>query len=132
MPSERPEGEPQELFKVDSIAGVSSGPPEPTVFTLDAPAFITGIVTYHYYNQGAGPGTIALQRADGTTYGPWSATGSEGQGGVANAYWTVTPDVAIPAGTYTVVDSDPGTWSWALDTDRRGITVVQGISMGVG
>lgn len=129
---ERPPGEPTVLFEVTSIAGVSSGPPKPTRFTLDAPAFITSIVTYHYLNGGASPGTVGLEAADGTVYGPWPASGSEGQGGVANAYWTVVPDVTVPAGRYTVVDSDPSTWSWAFDTDRRGITIVQGIPSAAG
>ncbi len=129
---ERPPGEPQVLFEVNSIAGVSSGPPEPTVFTLDTPAYLTSIFTYHYFNEGTPPGTIGLQGADGTSYGPWPATGTEGQGGVDNANWFVSPNVTVPAGTYTVVDSDPGTWSWALDTDRRGITIVEGIPTAAG
>ncbi len=129
---ERPPGEPQVLFEVNSIAGVSSGPPEPTVFTLDTPAYLTSIFTYHYFNEGTPPGTIGLQGADGTSYGPWPAAGTEGQGGVDNANWFVSPNVTVPAGTYTVVDSDPGTWSWALDTDRRGITIVEGIPTAAG
>ncbi len=129
---ERPPGEPQVLFEVTSIAGVSSGPPEPTVFTLDTAAYLTSIFTYHYFNEGAPPGTIGLEGADGTVYGPWPATGTEGQGGVPDANWYATPNVTLPAGTYTIVDSDPGTWSWALDTDRRGIAIVEGIPVAAG
>jgi hypothetical protein len=129
---ERPPGEPQVLFEVTSIAGVSSGPPEPTVFTLDSPAYLTSIFTYHYFNEGAPPGTIGLRSEDGTTYGPWPATGTEGQGGVPNANWYATPNMTVPAGTYTIVDSDPGTWSWTFDTDRRGIAIVEGIPVSGG
>ncbi|MBI1350573.1 MAG: hypothetical protein GC156_05585 [Actinomycetales bacterium] len=132
MATERPAGEPVELFRVDSIAGVSSGPPKPTIFTLGGPAFVTSVMTYHYLNQGAPPGTLAFEGEDGTVYGPWPTVGSEGQGGVANAYWTAEPNVVVPAGTYTVIDSDPSTWSWALDTDQRGITIIQGIPVGEG
>ena len=82
--------------------------------------------------EGTPPGPIGLESADGAVLGPWPAAGSEGQGGVPNAYWTVTPNVVVPAGRYTVVDSDPGTWSWALDTRQRGITIVQGVPMAAG
>jgi hypothetical protein len=129
---ERPPGEPVVLFEVTSIAGVSSGPPEPTVFTLDSPAYLTTIFTYHYFNEGAPPGTIGLQAEDGTVYGPWPATGTEGQGGVPNANWFATPNTTVPAGTYTIIDSDPDTWSWTLDTDRRGIAIVEGIPVVAG
>ncbi|MHB1211464.1 MAG: DUF6777 domain-containing protein [Candidatus Nanopelagicales bacterium] len=123
----RPAGDPQLLFEVGSLAGVSSGPTKPTTFTWDRAAYVTSIITYHYLNGGAPPGTIALESAAGRVYGPWPAAGSVGQGDVANAYWTASPEAVIPAGTYTVVDSDPSTWSWALDTDQRGITSIQGM-----
>jgi hypothetical protein len=88
--------------------------------------YLTRIMTYHY-NNGTPPGTIALRAGDGTVYGPWPAEGSEGQGAVANAYWTAYPGTEIPPGRYTIVDSDPSTWSWADDTNGRGITEVYGI-----
>lgn len=125
--TERPPGDPVTLFEIGSIAGVSSGPTKPSVFTLDTAAYITAIMDYHYLNQGRPPGTIGLQADDGTMYGPWQATGGEGQGGVANAYWNTTPNVVIPAGTYTVIDSDPSAWSWALDTQQRGMSRIDGI-----
>jgi hypothetical protein len=124
---ERPVGEPVTLFEVTSIAGVSSDPPKPVIFQLDTDAYLTQVVTYHYLNQGTGPGTIALESDDGTVFGPWQAVGSEGQGGVPDAYWTATPNVRVPAGTYRVVDSNPSTWSWAFDTEQRGITIITGI-----
>ena len=49
-----------------------------------------------------------------------------------DANWYATPNVTVPAGTYTIVDSDPATWSWALDTDRRGIAIVEGIPVAAG
>ncbi len=30
-----------------------------------------------------------------------------------DAYWTAITNVRIPAGSYIVVDSSPGTWAWA-------------------
>jgi hypothetical protein len=123
-----PSGPNRMLFSVESIQGVSNGPTAPTVFSLAGPALITSIMTYHYFNHGAQPGTIGLRAADGKMYGPWHTTGSDGQGGVANANWTARPRTVIPAGQYTVVDSDPSTWSWAADTGGKGITFIKGSS----
>jgi hypothetical protein len=116
------------LDEIASIAGVSNGPTAPSVLTLPA-ARITAIMTYHWNNaQGATPGTIALRGEDGTVYGPFHTTGSSGQGGVPNAYWTAITNVRIPAGSYTVVDSSPGTWAWASDTGGRGMVTVWGVA----
>jgi hypothetical protein len=118
------------LASISSIAGVSNGPTAPSVVELPA-ARITALVTYHWNGaRGATPGTIGLRAADGTTYGPYPATGSPGQGGVPNAYWTAVVDVRVPAGSYTVVDSDPATWAWASDTGGRGMVTVHGIAEG--
>ena len=123
----RPEGPVENIFEIASIAGVSSRPTKKSTFTVEQGVYITSIVNYHYLNNGSGPGTIGLRSSDGTMYGPWRTTGSEGQGGVPNAYWTATPNIVIEPGTYTVVDSNPGTWSWAPDTGGRGMTRVDGI-----
>ena len=125
-----PSGEPVTVFAIESIMGISNGPSAPSRFTLDTPVYVTSIMTYHYDNGGRRPGTIGLRARDGTVYGPWPAKGTPGQGGVPNAYWTATPNEMIPAGTYDIVDADPSTWSWASDTDGRGITVVMGIPTG--
>lgn len=127
--SGKPSGAETILLRVDSISAVTNGPTVPTTFTLPTPAYITSIFTYHYFNHGTGPGTIGLRSADGKTYGPWKARGTDGQGGVANANWFASPKTVIPAGTYTVVDSNPGTWSWAPDTNGQGIAIVKGIVM---
>jgi hypothetical protein len=123
-----PSGPTRTLLAVESIQAVSNGPTAPTVLSLAAPAYISSIMTYHYFNHGTPPGTIGLRSADGKMYGPWRTTGSDGQGGVANAYWTARPKTVIPAGQYTVVDSNPSTWSWAPDTGGKGITFVKGKS----
>ena len=120
------------LGEIGSIQGVSNGPRAPTVLKLPA-ARITAIMTYHWNNAtGAAPGTIGLRSADGTLYGPFRTTGSPGQGGVPNAYWTAVINYRIPAGTYTVVDSSPATWAWASDTGGRGMVTVWGVAEGGG
>lgn len=116
----------RELCNTTNIAGVESRPTAPTVFSISQPHVITYIMDYHYFNNGARPGTIALRHSDGTRYGPWRATGRTGQGGVLNAVWEVTPNVEIKAGTYTVVDSDSGTWSQNAESGHRGHTLVKG------
>jgi len=116
-----------EVFSNSNIAGVSSGPSAPTTFELAAATTITYVMDYHYFNGGTPPGTIALRHNDGTVFGPWQAQGRIGQGGVADAYWEVWPMVTLPAGTYTVVDSSPSTWSCNSQSNNQGITVVKGI-----
>ncbi len=120
---------PIELFNNGNIYAVNNGPTQPTVFTLAKAHRITLVENYHW-NNGLGTanaGTIALRAAGGTVYGPWATTGVAGQGGVVNAYWRATPDALLPAGTYTVVDSEPATWSCNAESENRGMTRVEGI-----
>ena len=115
------------LADINSIASVSNGPPNASVVTLPA-GRVTAIRTYHWNGgNGASPGTIRLKGADGAVYGPFSTTGSDGQGGVPNAYWTAITNIRLPAGSYTVIDSDPDTWAWAADTGGQGIVTVWGV-----
>jgi len=115
------------LLDNQNILAVQNGGTSPS-FTVAAATTITKIQTYHW-NDASGmgsTGTISLKADDGTVYGPWSTSGAEGQGGVPNAYWAATPDVVIPAGRYTVVDSDPGTWSQNADSGGEGFVIVYG------
>jgi hypothetical protein len=90
---------------------VRNGGSAPTV-TLDKPATVTNLTTYHFKEGGGpAPGTIGLRAADGTMHGPWQATGLDGQGAAKNAFCETKPEAKLPAGTYTVVDSSPQTWS---------------------
>ncbi len=111
---------------IDSKMAVGNGPSAPTTFRLARRAMIDRITTYHWnHGQGAAPGTIALRDESGQLYGPWPAYGSEGQGGVPDAYWHVEPGMVLPGGLYTVVDSDPSTWATNADVDNRGIFTVE-------
>ena len=104
--------EPSKLFDNHNSMAVKGGGTAPT-FELAAPTQITSLETYHYIDGGVpAAGTISLQGDDGKTYGPFQATGTAGQGGISNAYWTITPaDLVLPPGRYTIIDSDPGTFS---------------------
>ncbi len=120
------------IYTNHNIAAVQSGPTRKTTFTIQVPHVITNIQNYHYFNNGILPGTIALLSEDGVLYGPWQAVGSSGQGGVANAYWDVFPEVSIPAGTYTIIDSDTATWSQNSSSNNKGLTIVRGYTVAQG
>jgi hypothetical protein len=115
------------LFENGNKLGVLNGPIEPTRFTIDRRHRIDDIRTYHW-NDGAGasPRTIALLGADGKRYGPWEASGSSGQDGAPNVNWMVSPAITIPAGTYTIVDGEPATWSHNAGSGNAGFAFVRG------
>jgi len=105
--------------------GVVNNPLASTTFTLTTSCLLVSIQTYHWnYGKGKVPGNIKILHANGTAYGPWTAKGTPGSGGVANVFWTVYPNVSIPAGTYTVVDSDKATWSCNTQSLKKGFTKV--------
>jgi hypothetical protein len=115
------------LFDNGNIYTVYNNPTSPTKFTLSQPQVITTLVNYHWnYARGANPGTISLRDSSGKVYGPWSTKGSLGQGGVPNAYWTATPNAKLPAGEYTVIDSEPATWAQNSGSRNAGFTRVVG------
>ena len=121
-----PLSEPVKISDTMNIAAVYNGPTAPTTFSISIPHLLTYISTYHWNNaQGAFPGTIAIQHENGTIYGPWQVTTRPGQGGVPNAYWEVFPNIVIPAGTYTIVDSDPATWAQNVESGGKGMGEVR-------
>jgi len=127
-PAAEPGADELEMFVVTSIGSAQNGATSPTSFAITRPWLVTRIVTYHWNNRsGVEPGHLSLLADDGTKYGPWAAEGLPGQGGVPNAYWSVRPNEIIPAGGYTVIDSDPGTWSQNNETGGRGMAWGYGI-----
>jgi len=120
-----PLDEPIRIADTTNIMAVYNGPTAPTTLSINTPHLVTEIHDYHWNNaQGANPGTIGLQDQNGKIYGPWQAVGTPGQGGVPNANWFVYPNIVIPAGTYTVIDSDPSTWSQNTDSGGKGMGYV--------
>jgi hypothetical protein len=113
------------LFDNQNILAVQNGGTSPT-FELSSATVIAKIQTYHWNdaNGNNSTGTIALRADDGSVYGPWETVGADGQGGVTNAYWAASPNVKLPAGRYTVIDSDPGTWSQNADSGGEGFVIV--------
>lgn len=115
------------LFDNSNTVGVQNGPSQATTFSLDRPHGIALLRTYHW-NKGKGalPGTLALRSSDGTQYGPWQATGT-GDGQRSNIMWVVEPKIVVPAGQYTVIDSDPPTWSANEGSGRAGFAWIWGL-----
>lgn len=109
-----------------NIYSVQNGPTVPTTFELNAPHILTLIQNYHWNSaRGATPGTIALRDAQGRQYGPWQTEGLSGLNGVPNAFWVARPMIELPAGVYTVIDSDPASWAHNAQSSKRGFTRVE-------
>jgi probable HAF family extracellular repeat protein len=117
------------LFDNWNTSGVRNGPTPATTFTTDDAYVITFIADYHWNGgKGAVPGKtgISLKDSHGKVFGPWPVTASAGQGGAANVNWECHPGITLPAGTYTVVDPDPATWSHNDASGNKGFTRVAG------
>jgi len=118
-------------FNAAVVTQQANGPVNPTTCILSVPTKITQLATYHYNNgAGAVPGTIGIRRQDGLTFGPFPATGVAGQSG-PNEAWVATPNVIVPAGPYTVIDSDPATWSFNLASNNSGFVRLWGFAVAV-
>lgn len=132
-PSVPPSKELQLLFSNarvdDDLSAVQNRPTRATTFTLGQPTWIAGIATVHRNKgRGAPPGTIALRSSSGEVFGPWRAIAAPDATGLQNAGWAVKLDIVLPAGTYTVIDSDPATWSHNATSGGAGIAAVMGNS----
>lgn len=120
---DKPEGEPVKIFEVGSLLAVQNGGTPPS-FTMKKDHWITELWTYHWNGgKGTSPGTIALQSAEGKTYGPWKATLYN------KVYWIAKPKINLPSGKYTVIDSDPSTFAQNSETGGRGMAWMHGIPL---
>ena len=117
----------QPIYDTSMATPVESLPLKPTRFTLTESRQISRIRTFHWNRgRGAEPGSIALQRRDKTLLGPWKATGAADDTGLANAWWQVEPGIELPAGSYTLLDSDPASWSRNPARGNMGIATIFG------
>jgi hypothetical protein len=121
-------GEVVALFSNSNDGVIRDGATGPAALVIEALTRVTYVQTYHWHNgKGVKPGTISITGPDGTVYGPWQATGTDGQGGVKNAYWEAKPMVELAPGTYLVEDSDPATRGTNDGMGGIGQTIVHGI-----
>jgi hypothetical protein len=116
------------ILNTMNTGGVGNDPVRPTELNISSPYQITYIMTYHWnHGSGAPGGTIGLRAADGAMYGPWGVHTEGGNGGrVPNAIWIANPNVVIPAGSYTVIDSDTATWAQNGQSGGRGMVEIKG------
>ncbi len=116
------------LWSNGNAGWVDNGGTSPS-FTTTTQKRLYSIYTYHWnYGNGVMPGTIALQRSDGLTFGPWHTVGLPGQGGAPSVYWFATlGGLLLPAGTYTIIDSDPSTWAQNSGTGGLGMSWIEEI-----
>ena len=119
---------PSVLFNNHNSGAVLNGPPLPLRVRFTTAFTLTEIQTYHWNSgQGASPGQVTLVREDdGRVFGPWQAEGAPGQGGVANAFWSVRPNLALESGTYRITVSTPGTWSFNDQSAGAGFVILRG------
>ena len=120
------------IFDNNNSEGVRNGPTAATQFTITQSRSIASIETYHW-NGGAGtaaPGTVSIRDANGNLVGTWNCTGRPSEGTPANLYWVCTPNIELPAGTYTVEDSDPSTWSCNSASGDAGICSIMASALG--
>ncbi|MBL0209516.1 MAG: hypothetical protein IPQ13_01165 [Holophagaceae bacterium] len=111
----------QSVFNNGNVQAVENHPTRATLFRLDRPTRITKITTYHW-NAGKGEpaGTVGLRSSTGERYGPWQVR-------VENrAYWVANPNAVLPAGTYTIEDSSPGTWAQNAASGGSGMAWIEG------
>jgi hypothetical protein len=109
-----PAASPVKFFDNGNIQAVFNGASCAPTFTTNTDYLLTEIYNYHW-NDAKGqapPGQIGLKSSTGVVYGPWEVSTRDGQGGVPHAYWFANPKVLIPAGSYTVTDSHPQSWSY--------------------
>ena len=103
---------------------VSENPPRAAVFEIPESYNITYIWTYHFNNgNGVTPGNIALQKSDGALFGPWEVTAANVRQKID---WETRPNAVIPAGRYTIIDSERALWSWSAGSKGMGMAKVKG------
>lgn len=117
-------GPPEEIFTNTNVYSVFNGGTSPK-FSILEPTMIAMVKTYHWNDaRGKAPGTIGLKDKNGKSYGQWKASSEPGQGGVESAYWKVSPNIELPAGIYTITDSDSSTWAQNKESKGEGMAWV--------
>src|SRR5579872_2129815 len=95
-------------------------------FILTTPTLVNDVWTYHW-NGGSGDshgGSIRLQ-AGSQSFGPFPVVVTTASSNVP-ANWTATINRTLPAGTYTIIDSNPSTWSQNSGSNDKGFAIVRG------
>lgn len=123
-------GKEVKLFDNGNVHQVLNAPTQPTRFTLKERSFVSEIVAYHFNgSRGAEPGLISLRDGAGGLVGQWQASTSPTRNGDPKLYWTVTPQLALGPGGFSVEVSHPATWSHNKQSGNAGMVWIMGWKM---
>lgn len=139
-------GEVQErlVYKNWNLGQVQRGTAAAAAFELKEAYAVTMIATYHWYGIGQPAGSITLKEEKSGKEYTWTAmidTNANKSVWVVNfktpgiyedyrsELGRIAPDKSypvLPAGSYTVTDSNPGTWSFNAESGGQGFFQIQG------
>ena len=101
-------------------------------FRLTTRTFVDKVVTYHWNGgQGETQGRVRIGLTGPTAVAAVAATGSRATNN-ALANWTVPINRTLAAGAYTIVDTQPSTWSQNAGSNHKGFAIVTGTTTGGG
>ncbi len=116
---------PHMLFNIWNEDAFMGNPPFPMEFAIDRPYMITKIYNRHRgLTERTPPGEgIKLFNSAGKEVGSWNVF----IGDIDT--WMCKPEIELQAGTYTIIDPDPATWSQNESSKHRGMSMVEGYAM---
>ncbi len=115
------------LFDNHNTGAASGNPASVTTITLDEPAYIALLFTWHLPESKAVlAGHVSLQAEDGTVFGPWAARAepSDIPGAVL---WRARPNSPLDAGRYAVIVSHPDSWLQNAGSGGAGFALAEGV-----
>jgi len=116
------------VFSNFSVGTYFNDPSCQPSFNLSSPLRLAGVVNYHSTSS-TGPVDISLKSDSGQTFGPWSASGGSVTASSGARTWSARPaNVVLPAGRYTIEDSNNSTWLFNSSSGGCGISIVQGVA----
>lgn len=69
---------------------------------------------------------ISLRSSRGRIFGPWQTRTTDPLGSPDDQYWSITPNATLPAGTYTIVNSDKKRVPHSSKIRQRATTLIFG------
>jgi len=116
------------LFSNWNDLPVKSNPTRPVRFEIDRTYHITSITTKHF-NDGNGVkpgGTISIVDEKRILHGTFTCNTMPDKSGTPDALWVCYPNITLPVGKYKIVNSGEKTWSFNLESGRRGLIIIEG------
>lgn len=104
-----------------------TNPSIPLQLKLENAVKITKIQNFHTNVANGSSLKIKLISAKGQIYGPWAAKKVFFEGFEQYECWQVVPNILLPPGVYTIIDSEPSTWLTNTQSNNRGFSRIIGI-----